>query len=177
VSALVNAELGASEKRGAGAPGVGPATPYWVLESNFRLRIGTIEKSASYEISVNLLNIKERQKPKQLKKNLSRRSPRGLLGYFVTFWPDRATPTNALGPAETGAVLVFCDISTVETSNFTIGLGPIRSDFSGYGTKQSDGVFVVLPLKTAAFSISSILSIKTISAPGSWPFCSRLASP
>jgi len=32
-------------------------------------------------------NIKERQKPKQLKKNLSRRSPHGSFGYFVTLSP------------------------------------------------------------------------------------------
>ncbi len=32
-------------------------------------------------LSVNLLNINERQKPKQLKKNLSRRSPYGPFGY------------------------------------------------------------------------------------------------
>jgi hypothetical protein len=48
-----------------------------------------------------LLNIKERQKPKQLKKNLSRRSPHGSFGYFVTLSPDRPTPTNDLKPAET----------------------------------------------------------------------------
>jgi thiol:disulfide interchange protein len=30
-----------------------------------------------------------------------------------------------------GPVFVFCNISTVETSNFTTGLGSIRSDFSG----------------------------------------------
>jgi hypothetical protein len=49
-----------------------------VLQSNLRLPNGTIKKSASYEISsaverrlsVNLLNIKARQKPEQLKKNI-----------------------------------------------------------------------------------------------------------
>ena len=79
---------------------------------------------AGAALSVNLLNTKEQQKPKQLKKNLSRRSPHGPFGYFETFSPDRATPTNDLRPAETGAVFVFCNISTVETSNFTMGLGP-----------------------------------------------------
>jgi hypothetical protein len=58
-------------------------------------------QSAGAALSVNLLNIKERQKPKQLKKNLSRRSPHGSFTYFVTFSPDRATPTNDLRPAET----------------------------------------------------------------------------
>ncbi len=84
-------------------------------------------QSAGAALSVKLLNIKERQKPKRPKKNLSRLSPHAPFGYFVTFSPDRATtPTNDLRPAETGAVYVFCNISTVETSNFTMGLGPIR---------------------------------------------------
>jgi len=73
-------------------------------------------QSAGAALSLNLLNIRERQKPKQLKKNLSRRSPHGLFGYFVTVSPDRATPTNDLRPAETGAIFVFCNISPGGTS-------------------------------------------------------------
>jgi hypothetical protein len=56
-------------------------------------------QSTGAALSVNFLNIKEWQKPKQLKKNLSRRSPHGPFGYFVSVYfvtvsPDRATPTN-----------------------------------------------------------------------------------
>ena len=92
---------------------------------NQRPTISPSLQSAGAALSANLLNIKERQKPKQLKKNLSRRSPHGgPFGYFVSFTPDRATPTNDLRPTETGAVFVFCNISTVETSNFTMGSGP-----------------------------------------------------
>ena len=57
-----------------------------------------------------------------LRKISSRRSPHGPFAYFVTFSPDPATPTNDLRPAETGTVFVFCNISTVDTSNFTVGL-------------------------------------------------------
>ena len=60
-------------------------------------------QSAGAALSVNVLN-KRAAKPKQLKKNLSSRSPHGPFGYFVTFPPDRTTPTNELKPAETGAV-------------------------------------------------------------------------
>jgi hypothetical protein len=80
-----------------------PAVAIWEPTRNHRLTRFPPLQSAEAALSVKLLKIKHRQKPKQLKKNLSRRSPHGP------------------------------NISTVENSNFTVGLGPIRSGFSGYG--------------------------------------------
>ncbi len=105
--------LAGQEKSGAFGTGCGDGhvTPKRVLHSNFGCCIGTRSKSATYEIPFAtgapeqrspLLNTKERQKPKQLKKNLRRRTPHGPFGYVVTFSPDRATPTNDLRPADTG---------------------------------------------------------------------------
>jgi hypothetical protein len=103
------------------APGVGrtrhprmgaaeqPAVAIWEPARNHRLTRFPPLQSAEAALSVNLLKIKHRQKPKQLKKNLSRRYPH------------------------------VPNISTVETSNFTMGLGPTRSGFSGYGLSPRIG--------------------------------------
>ncbi len=78
-------------------------------------------QSTEAALSVNLLKIKEGQKPQRLKIS-SRRSPHDPFGYSVTFSPDRATQTNDLRQPEPGAVFLFCSISTVETSLW--GCGP-----------------------------------------------------
>jgi hypothetical protein len=60
---------------------------------------------------------------------LSRRSPARFCGshsrlhstYSVTFSPLYLTPTKDLEPPQTGAVFLFCNISTVETSLWACG--------------------------------------------------------
>jgi hypothetical protein len=79
----------------------GQATPGWELQGNLRLPHRNHQEISDLEIpfatergaapSVNLLNMKEPQKPKQVRKNLWRRSPYGPFGYLVTFSPDRHT--------------------------------------------------------------------------------------
>src|ERR1700722_6500944 len=93
---MVGAPDFSSGKNGVFDAGVGNDTPPQVgsCRANFGCRIGTIKKSATSKfpsLSVNLLNMKEWQKPKQLRKNLWRRSPYGPFGYLVTFSPDRHT--------------------------------------------------------------------------------------
>ncbi len=88
------------------------------LRSIFGCCMGTIQKSATYKISGaverravpirELVEYKRAAKTEATKeKSLASFSARSLC-YFVTFSPDRATPTNDLRPTETAAVSVFC---------------------------------------------------------------------
>ena len=112
------------------APGVGrtrhsrigaaeqPSVAVRQPSKNQRLAKSPTLQSAGTALSVDLLNIKQRQKPKQLKKIF-----RVVLGLsapslcFVTFSPARATPTNDLRPTGTGAIFVLCNIFTVEAGS------------------------------------------------------------
>jgi hypothetical protein len=58
-----------------------PSVAVWEPSRNQRPTKFPPLQSAGAALSVNLLNIKERQKPKQLKINLSRPSPHGPFGY------------------------------------------------------------------------------------------------
>jgi hypothetical protein len=79
--------------------------------------------SAARALAVNLLKIKERQKPQLLKKKiLASFSARSLVTILETYSSD-PTPTNDLRPPETGAVICFV---TFPRRNLTMGLRPIR---------------------------------------------------
>src|ERR1700731_837527 len=102
---LVNTERRKSGAFGTGSwtdtpPHVGccrqRSVALWEPSRYQRLTKSPTLQSAGAALSVNLLKIKSGKNPKQVKKNPSRRSPHGPIGYFVTFSPDLATQSGLM---------------------------------------------------------------------------------
>jgi hypothetical protein len=98
-----------------------PSVALWEPSKNQRVTKSPALQSAGAALSVNLLEIKERQKIAAAEENNPRFVLRAIPLLILYFFSGSPTQTTDLRPRETAVGFLICNILTVETSLWGCG--------------------------------------------------------